>query len=302
MKIKSSKNIDMKKLLIVWIAAAVILLPTRIYQLLKIVDLEQGFYLKTDFSVGFMYGFLAVLLILFVAGSYLSSKATEIKSDYSGNKLLGGVSIAVSVSMVVNVITQFSTFLDLYKGFGSQFGVTTMELGEYMMKSGALSKLGEAVFALFSAIYFVLFGLGCFGEKIKIEKLRILAITPVAWSIFRMLTRLIRTISYIKVSDLFYEIIMILFMMVFFMAFAQVNAKVNEKGIEWKIFGYGFFASLMALICSVPRLVMVIIGKGDILSADSPLEIWDLLIAVFIIVYIVGLISCKKKEKSETEE
>ena len=117
-----------------------------------------------------------------------------------------------------------------------------------------------------------------------------------------MLTRLIRTISYIKVSDLFYEIIMILFMMVFFMAFAQVNAKVNEKGIEWKIFGYGFFASLMALICSVPRIVMVIIGKGDILSADSPLEIWDLLIAVFIIVYIVGLISCKKKEKSETEE
>ncbi len=302
MKIKSSKNIDMKKLLIAWIAGVVILLPTRIYQLLSIVDGEQGFYLKTDFTVGFMYGLLAVLLILFVAGSFLSSKATEIESDYSGNKLLGGVSVAVSVSMVVNLITQFSSFMELYNGFGSQFGVTTMKLGEYMMKSGALSKLGEAVFALLAAVYFLIFGLGCFSEKIKASKFRILAITPVAWTIFRMLTRLIRTISYIKVSDLFYEIIMILFMMVFFMAFAQFNSKINEKGIDWKIFGYGFFASLMALVCSVPRLVMVIIGKGDMLSADSPLEIWDLLIAVFIIVYIIGFISCKKKEKSETEE
>jgi len=296
-KIKSSTSTDIKKLLIAWIAGVVILVPTRIYQMFSIIEHEQGFYTETDFSVWVMYIVIAVLAVVFIAGSYLLLKDNVKSDNFFGNKLLGGCPILNTKSMIANVLTKGSDFVEIYKDFDSQFGVTTMNLGEYLMKSGALSNLGEAVFGLTTAIFFAIFGAGCLVEKINASKFKILAVTPVIWAIFRMLTKLIRTISYIKVSDLFYEIIMLLFMMLFFMAFAQVTSKINEKGIEWKVYGYGFIAALMALICFVPRIVYTL-GGGE-LSADAGINPWDFCLAIFIVIYLV---SNSKSKKSVIEE
>ncbi len=297
-KIKGSKNIDLKKLLIAWIAGVLVLVPTRIYQVFNIINHEHGFYAKTDFSVWLMYIVIAILAIFFIVCSFLSSKATVKDDAFSGNKILGFSAIVVAISMIADVLTKGATFLELYKGYGSQFGVTTMKLGEYMMKSGALSNLGEVIFGLATAVFFALLGASCFVENIKASNLKILAITPVIWTIFRMLTKLIRTISYIKVSDLFYEIIMLLFMMLFFMAFAQLTSKVNEKGIEWKVYGYGFFAAIMALVCFIPRVVFVLSG-GMTLSPDAGINVWDFCIAIFIVIYLTSNLKNKNPQVEE---
>ena len=298
MKIKGSKAIEMKKLLVFWIIGAVVLVSTRVYQMFTIVDHSKGFYSSTDFTVWIMYALLAVLTVVFVAGSFASSKIPTNKNAFSKNKILGGTSALIGLSVIVDVILQARSFIELYDGFDEQSRVTVMKLGEYLMKSGALSKLGETIFGATTAIYFFLIAVACFVDKINVSKFKILAITPVVWTIFKMLTKLIRTISYIKVSDLFYEILMLLFMMLFFMAFAQLNSKINEKGIEWKVFGYGFVAALLALICSVPRFIYSMTGGK--LSEDAPMEIWALFFAVFTVVYLVSLI--KRKEEATEEE
>ena len=50
----------------------------------------------------------------------------------------------------------------------------------------------------------------------------------------------------------------------FFMAFAQVTAKVGGKGLEWKLFAYGLPAALFCLLCFVPRVVLMILGKSEL--------------------------------------
>ena len=56
---------------------------------------------------------------------------------------------------------------------------------------------------------------------------------------FRLVFRFTRTISYIRVSDLMLEMLMLVFFIMFFMAFAQVNSRVDPNKKEWKIAAYG---------------------------------------------------------------
>lgn len=70
--------------------------------------------------------------------------------------------------------------------------------------------------------------------------------------------------------DLFFELLMLVALMLFFMAFAQVVSRVNNKDADWKLIGFGLPAALLCLLCFVPRMAMVILGKGSVLAMLSP--------------------------------
>ena len=97
-----------------------------------------------------------------------------------------------------------------------------------------------------------------------------------------MVYRFTRTISYQRVSDLTFELIMLAFMIMIFMAFAQVNSQISSKNCEWKLAGYGLTAALFALVCFVPRLIVTVIGKDFLLYEYSAAEFCDLGVAIFI--------------------
>lgn len=289
MKIKNSKNINFKAFIIPWFVAVIILVPVRFYQLLTIVDGEVGFYKNTDFTVYLMYALVAIFVIGFIAMAFLSKKAAQPNVDIKDNRVLGFFSIVTAILLLYNLLVQAAGFMKIVVQYSQMYLVNNYSLGQYLLKFGGVSRAFEVIFLLLSAIYFILFGVSCLGGKINVSNLRLLALSPLLWSIFRMLTKLVRAISYIRISDLFYEIIMVLFTMLFFMAFAQVTANVNPKGIEWKVTGYGLVAALMALVCNLPRLFMVLIGKADMLCPDAPVELWDIALAVFIVLFIANI-------------
>jgi hypothetical protein len=151
------------------------------------------------------------------------------------------------------------------------------------MKSGALPMLFESVFAVFSGIFFIVLGVAFISGKSNGSEFKLLAIAPLAWSICRIMHRFMRTISFMNVSDLFFELLMIVFLMIFFMAFAQLIARVNHHGADWKLAGFGLPAALLCLLCFVPRAVILFMGEGDLLTTLSPPEYCDLTIALFIL-------------------
>ena len=110
-----------------------------------------------------------------------------------------------------------------------------------------------------------------------------------------------RTISYVRVSELLFEMVMLVFMIMFFMAFAQCNSKVNEKDCIWKVAAYGLPAALLALVCSVPRIILSLIGSADLIYSQSSVEFADLGIALFIIAVVLTKV-ITKTESDETEE
>lgn len=67
----------------------------------------------------------------------------------------------------------------------------------------------------------------------------------------------------------------------FFMAYAQVNSKVGGENCEYKVASYGLIAAMLAIICFVPRFVLTVCGKADMIYTYSALEYCDFTCALF---------------------
>ena len=141
--------------------------------------------------------------------------------------------------------------------------------------------IGELVFGTLSIVYFALSAYGFFSGKGCAEGSKILSLTPVLWLVFRLIVRFTRKISFIRVSELLLEMLMLAFFIMFFMAYAQVNSKVGGENCEYKVASYGLIAAMLAIICFVPRFVLTVCGKADMIYTYSALEYCDFTCALF---------------------
>ncbi len=273
-------------LFVVFIASAIISLPLRVYQLMTNVEAETGFWIHSDhFTIPIFYAVIALGTILPIVFALLYRKGLGKIEDSGERKIVGGaISFANAAGLIVNAILRYRAFSDIYYTYTNSYMEST--LLNYLSKSGGLAMALEAFFAVVSAIFFIMLGIALMTGKDPSEY-KILAIMPVFWAVFRILHRFMRKISFMNVSELFLELMMIVFLLMFFMAYAQVTAKVNGKGLEWKLFAYGLPAALFCLLCFVPRVVVLVLGKGAVIAADSSIEIVDLTMAVFVIYALV---------------
>lgn len=273
-------------LFVVFIASAIISLPLRVYQLMTNVEAETGFWIHSDhFTIPIFYAVIALGTILPIVFALLYRKGLGKIEDSGERKIVGGaISFANAAGLIVNAILRYRAFSDIYYTYTNSYMEST--LLNYLSKSGGLAMALEAFFAVVSAIFFIMLGIALMTGKDPSEY-KILAIMPVFWAVFRILHRFMRKISFMNVSELFLELMMIVFLLMFFMAYAQVTAKVNGKGLEWKLFAYGLPAALFCMLCFVPRVVVLVLGKGAVIAADSSIEIVDLTMAVFVIYALV---------------
>ena len=141
----------------------------------------------------------------------------------------------------------------------------------------------QSLFAVFAAIYFVVFGISMLSGATNASEYKIISVAPTVWFMFRLICRFTTTISFIEVSDLLLEMFMLAFMLIFFTAFAQLNSKIESEGLDWRIVAFGLPAAVLALVCFVPRFIMVISGKSDVLYTGSPVEYCDLATALLVL-------------------
>ena len=148
-------------------------------------------------------------------------------------------------------------------------------------------------------MYLAVLAIGYFNGRADPSEYELLAITPLLWSICRILHRFMRTISFVNVSDLFYELFMLVFLMLFFMAMAQVVSRVGTERNDWKLFAYGLPAGIFCLLCFVPRAILVLVGKSELLAVLSGPEVCDLGAALFILSLLLGKMTIlDKKDKA----
>lgn len=273
-------------LFIFFIVSVIVALPLRVFQLMTNIQPDTGFWVNAaHFSIPILYAVLALGTVLPILVSLLHKNGLGKTEDQGEKKVVGGViSFLTAGGLAVNAITRYSAFSDLYFAYSTTAQSTT--LMSYLSKSGATAMGLEAFFAVVSAIFFIMLAIALLTGKDPSEY-KLLAIMPVFWTIFRIMHRFMRKISFLNVSELFLELLMIVFLMMFFMAYAQVTAKVNAQGLEWKLFAYGLPAALFCLVCFVPRLVVTILGHGERIAADSSIEVVDLTMAAFVLYALV---------------
>ena len=289
--------LKVKWLFILFAAAFAVTVPLRIYQYFSVLAPSTGFYKSLNGAVYAVYIIIALFSLITIVFSFISPEAVESKMPEGKNKLVGVVAIVYAVCYLIDATAKISSFAMAFIGYAS--GSIRPGIWKYITANGYLPVIFQALFALFAAIYFIVFGLSYYNGKNTFRDSKLLALAPMLWAVSRMISLLMKPISYVKVSELLLELFAMTFLMLTFLSFARVSSQLSEKGEMRKVFGFGLTASLFCLVCSVPRLVLTLIGQSSRLADDHKAEVMLISSAAFILVYVGMALYMGNKEIPE---
>ncbi|MBQ3603888.1 MAG: hypothetical protein IJA02_08615 [Clostridia bacterium] len=277
------------------IAAAAIslcvLLPLRVYQVTALIDPETGFFKESNFTIPLFYILCAVVVAAVAALSFLNDKANRTRDIKNKSVPLGILSVLTALTIIFDSINQLAGFFRINAEYNP---FSELSQVQYLSKSGAMMMLAQSVFGIFAAFVFCIYTFFCFGKKAKFRGFSVLSVAPVVWAICRIIVRFVRKISFVNVSDLLLELFMLVFLIMFLLSFAQVVAKVTPEITAWRLYGCGIPAAMLCFLVAVPRLFLIAIGHSDSLVADYGFAPCDLMLALFIPVFLYNTATAKK--------
>ncbi len=256
-------------------------IPIRCYQMFNMLDSETGFYLKTNVTIPLLNCILVGVLVLAVVISYLGKKNTI--RPIGRNIPLAVVSYLFAFSLIADGINKL--FEASLNGIQVQDGFV----------------LAQGIFALLSSIFFIIVGISFTAGTDSFVRRGILAVMPVFWAISRILQRFSVAIDFKNVSELLYELAMLCLVMLFFMSFARVYVSTEGAKMSWRIFAFGIPAALFAFLCSLPRFLVKFMGMPERLVKNSPPEIADLGMAIFIVAVLIAFVSGRRDPVLDTD-
>ncbi len=281
LSIKGSKqDIKISFCLIAFIAAAVVGAVIRYMQMVKFIDSKTGFYVGGEAVKIILYAILAITILFFCAVCFLSADSKKISIGESRNKWAAIGTFLFALSLLGDAYYCISLGATKSGVIGSVY--------TDMMKSGALPLLIQSISALFSAVYFFILASDFSKGTAKSYKRKFLATAPVVWAGSRLIFRFLRQISFVQVSDLFLELVMIAFMLLFFMALAQTASGVYSNTFKWRIPAFGLSAALIAAVTSVPRMIVALTAR-EFVNDSHPFSLNDFLFVIFILTLLVKI-------------
>lgn len=279
---------------LIFVAAVILALPLRIYQYVgKVLEPVTGFFAENHWSIYALYAVLVLAIVSIWVLAALKRKELDYSYETVKRPAFGALSGLVAAGLIIDLFSCMNTISSA--PLNSAGSTPSPEV------TSAYVTMAQMAVSLLCAVYFVVLCITSLIGKTSGANFRLLSLTPVLWSMLRMVSRFMRTISYVRVSELLFEMIMLVFMIMFFMAFAQCNSKVNEDDCKWKLAAYGLPAALMALVTSVPRLILGLVGSADIIYSQSVLEFSDLAIALFIIATVFTRVTVKTESATESD-
>lgn len=295
MKIKNSnKEITVDNLHLLFLISALVCTVLRSVQLATLIDAETGFYKQSSVITVLFYVVLFGSCLAFCVLSYVSRQSASLRTDSVRSKPLCAAAAVFGVSMLLNVFSSFSQSL---AASGSSNGTVGGSAFKVMMSTGMLPKACQAVFALFSALFFFYLAASYNKGSDCARRHKLLALAPVGWVAFRLIFRFVSKISFLRVSDLFLELCMLAFMILFFMAFAQVNSGVYSEGFGWRIPAFGMSAALIAVSVNLPRLIFTLIDSGKYINANYTFSLTDVLFSVFAVLLVPAAVKAATEKR-----
>lgn len=274
-------NVSAKALGLLLLAGLVVCIPFRLVQLFTNIEQNTGFFIENNWTVYCFYAVvvLFVIVLAVVAGSF--GKIPASRPVLRRDKTLAICSFLFAVGIAYDVIFALAKVMraltdgSLANGFFS-----------VMFTDGMFAQLLQAICGMAACIYIVLVALSYVGEKATYCDYRFLAIMPLFWALFRMVSRFMTKISFTMVSELLLELLMLAFMLLFLMSFARVSAQVNQKGEMKKNVRYGMPAAFLALLIGITRLVCTVGGRADLLADGFQFSLADIGFGAFAVAYI----------------
>lgn len=272
--LKKSSNVCYILSLIVFALGALAAVPLRCFQLLNLINNNTGFYLRDSKAILLLNTGLAAVTFFCIITSFVGRKRRL--RPLGKNIPMSAVSFLFSFCLICDGVKNI--YEVMLHGIRFEKGFIFL----------------QGIFALLSAVFFIITAISFAIGTDTFTNRGILAITPVFWSITRVLQRFSKAIDFKNVSELLFELFMLCFAMLFFMAFARVFINTDEGTSTWRIFGFGLPAALFALLCTLPRFYLIFSGNSELIVKGSPAELVDLGMAVFIITCTVRFVTAEE--------
>ena len=189
------------------LAALLIAVPLRVYQYFNLINPETGFYDKTDATVFILYAVSIISIVLSIAVPFINRK--KLVTVSSCKKSIGFlvVSVVTAISLIVDAAVQLLYYFSLIE----EAAAIGYEQSKYLQSQGATLVLCQIVLGVITAIFFFICGISVGVGNSDGSKYKILALAPTVLCIFKLLYRFKRTISFVNVSDLLFELFAIVF-------------------------------------------------------------------------------------------
>ena len=298
-KIKGSLNqINKKHILTVFCSSLVICLLLRFYQAAKLIDNTTGFFIKDSFITVLFYLILFVSSFAMLLMSFLSSDIRKLEDNaLEKNKPLGIISILLSLTLFIDFFDQI-----LVSHGNNQIATNGTGLFSSIAAKGIIPARFQMCFALLALLYYIIIAIRIFKGKEILGKYKILCTVPAGWAIVKLISLFATQISFIRVSDLFLEIVTNSFAVVFLLAYAQCISGVYEKEARWRMCGAGLAFALVALCTQIPRFIFTVFGKTDFVNSDYIIDYAVLMLAVFAVILILTMFIKQKYQDNLADE
>lgn len=258
----------------------------RIYQLMSIIDPQNGFYKHpSGMTVPLLYFILIAASVAMLLFSFLTSNMPKSVLPKGRIIQMGVAGLVVFVGLIIDVSSQISKLITEYSG-GTYSGIFN-----FLSKAKMFPTLLQIVFGLIAAMFFLLFAVSYIKGKNVYSGSKLTALAMPAWFICRMVTRFMLDTNYKNNSELLFELVMLSFGMIFFFVFSRICSNIGSRGKMWVLFGCGLPAAVFALLCSIPRITMNIIGRSDLIVATSPIEYADIAVGVSIFLILTSILT-----------
>ena len=171
---------------IIFIAAVILALPLRIYQYVAgILEPGTGFYAENSWSTYVLYAVIIAAVAASVVIGIIKKKSLGFSNEATRNPLIGIFSALSAAGLVIDVFTHLNV---LGRSHPSLYADTVpVGVPSYNIL------LTQIIVSLVAALFFVILAIGSFSGKTSGTEYRILSLTPVFWSIIRMVSRFMRT-------------------------------------------------------------------------------------------------------------
>lgn len=297
MKLKNSRsNMPLSKLVPLAYFSILLLSVMRCLQLVKYIDSNTGFFNGGSWLKILLYGILFVVCLVFVIYSFLSAEGKKVELVAVKDKFAGATGIAFALSLIFDSFESTGDALLIFKDLSVGYFVNKAEFFKMLMSSGALPYAMQGIFAVFSVIYVVVLANSFLKGDKNAHNHKIIALAPIGWAAFKMITRFVKQISYIKVSDLFLELIMLGFMITFFVALSQVVSGVYSDDTRWRITALGFSSAVVSLAINIPRLILTLFASGYV-NVEYPFSPDDALFGLFAFAVSVAAVKSVAEQK-----
>ena len=301
MKLKNSKeNLRLSTLIPVAYGSILLFSVLRCFQIVKYIDSETGFFIGGAWLEVLLYAAIIAVCLGFIIISYLSSEGKKVEIIPMKDRTAAVASLLFALSLLYDAVDSLVEGMSIFNGLSVEYFRKAADAIKMLMASGALPYALQGIFALLSAVYVFILAKSFLNGLANAHNHKLIALAPIGWAAFKMITRFVKQISYIKVSDLFLELIMISFMITFFVALSQVVSGVYSDDSRWRITALGFSGAVLSLLINIPRLVLTLLANGFV-NTEYPFSPDDAMFGVFAFAVAVAAVKSATEKGAQSE-